>query len=254
MRESILNTGGSPQKRWQYRIGLRFLLVMVFFAALILGWVTREYRQAERRTALVAELSTIGVLTILDEPTGLALLVKKFFPKYEQPLRERIGIGWFQRPTVFVCTKLEDEQVPFAVKQLKALGTVRAVHTQGPHLTQRGVSDLQDGLPGVEIVPAANPALHRYFRDQVSHEHFATEGLQLAGLLVLGLFGTAVFFAWPLMRRRRQRASAAYAGEVSVGGANRIAARGAIGREGFDSFGSLISGRGAPDSTRRIPV
>jgi hypothetical protein len=37
------------------------------------------------------------------------------------------------------------------------------------------------------------------------HEHLAVEGLQLLGLLVLGLLGTVLFFAWPLMRRRRPR-------------------------------------------------
>jgi hypothetical protein len=205
MRESMPHASSAPAMRWQYRFGLKFLLVTVLFAALILGWVTREYRGAERRTALVSELSGVGVLTLLNEPTGLALLVKKVLPKYEQPLRNRIGIGCFERPTAFVCTRLTDEQVPFAVERLRLLGTVRAIHTEGPGLTQRGVSEMQSGLPGVDVVPSANPALHRYFRDQVTHEHLATEGLQLAALLAAGLFGTLVLFAWPLVKRRRRR-------------------------------------------------
>jgi hypothetical protein len=73
-------------------------------------------------------------------------------------------------------------------------------------LTQQGISGLQLGLPGVDVVPSSNPALQRYFREQLSHpEHLAVEGLQLLGLLVLGLLGTVLFFAWPLMRRRRPR-------------------------------------------------
>jgi hypothetical protein len=205
MRESIPHAAGSPPTRWQYRIGLRFLLAMIFFAALILAWFTREFRQADRRTALVAELSGAGVVPLLDEPTALSQLVMAIAPRSEPALGRRIGRGWFDRPTVFVCRQLQDERVPFAVERLNLLGTVREVHTQGTGLTPQGISELQLGLPGIDVVPSANPALHRYFRDQVSHEHLAIEGLQLAGLLLLGLLGTLLFFAWPLLRRRRPR-------------------------------------------------
>jgi hypothetical protein len=205
MSDAIPRAAGSAPKKWQYRFGLKFVLATVLFAALFLGWVMREYRQAEQRTALVAELTGVGVVPFLEEPTGLALLVKKVFPKYERPLGERIGRGWFGRPTVFVCRQLQDEQVPYALERLRFLGTVREVHTQGPRLTQRGVSELQNGLPGVDVVPSANPALHRYFRDQVEHEHLAVEGLQLAGLLALGLIGAVLFFAWPLRGHRRPK-------------------------------------------------
>ena len=132
---------------------------------------------------------------------------KKVVPKFERPLGERIGRGWLERPTVFVCRQLSDEQVPFALERLNLLGTVREVHTQGPRLTPRGISELQSGLPGAEIVPSANPALHRYFRDQVEHEHLATEGLQFVGSLALGLLGTLIFFAWPHLKRRGTRSS-----------------------------------------------
>ena len=193
----------STPHRWRYRIGLKFLLATVCLAALVLAWFTREYRQAQRRTALVAELSSVGVISILDEPTGLDMIVMRFSPKYERALRDRIGMGWLYRPTVFLCARLKDEQVPFAVERLTRLGTVREIHTNGTNLTATGVSDLQSGLPDVNIVPAANPSLQHYFRDQVEHEHLATEGLQLAGLLILGLLATVAFFAWPLVRRHR---------------------------------------------------
>ena len=142
------------------------------------------------------------MFSIHDEPTGLDLLVMKFSPKYAAALRKQIGMGWLYRPTVFVCARLEDEQVPFAIERLRRLGTVREIHTGGPNLTQHGVAALQSGLPDVNVVPASNPSLHHYFRDQVQHEHLATEGLQLAGLIILGILGTVAFFAWPLMRRR----------------------------------------------------
>ena len=162
MSDAIPGAAGSAPKKWQYRFGLKFVLATVLFAALFLGWVMREHRRAERRTALVAELSGVGVVPLLEEPTGLALLVKKVHPKFERPLGERIGRGWLERPTVFVCRQLPDEQVPFALERLNLLGTVREVHTQGPHLTARGISELQSGLPGVDVVRSTNPCgLHR---------------------------------------------------------------------------------------------
>jgi hypothetical protein len=196
--------------RWQYRIGLRFLLVMILFSALVLAWVANESRRAERRTALVSELTRVGVSPLLEEPTGFGQLVKGLLPRYERRLGERIGRGWFDRPTVFVCRGLEDRQVPFAVERLRRLGTVREVHTQGPGLTPRGVSGLRNGLPGVNVVPSAKPALHRYFKDQVSHEHFAGEGLGLAAMLAVGLLGTLIFLAWPLLWRGRPRRAIAF--------------------------------------------
>jgi hypothetical protein len=191
--------------RWHYRFGLRFLLAMVLLAALILGWVAREHRRADERTFLVAQLHGVGVLSILDEPTGLALLLKKFLPRYERRLGDRIGRGWFDRPTVFECTRLKDEEVPYAAERLRRLGTVREIHTRGTQLTQQGASALQSSLPGVDVVPSANPSLHRYYNAQVYHEHFASEGLELAALLASGLLGTLIFLAWPLVRRRRPR-------------------------------------------------
>jgi hypothetical protein len=137
--------------RWHYRFGLKFMLATVLLAALILGWVVPEQRRADERTALVAELTGVGVRPILDEPTAWGLLLMGGDrPGYRRWLRERFGSGWFDRPTVFVCARLEDKQVPYAVERLRRLGTVREVHTQGPALTQRGVSGLQSGLPGID--------------------------------------------------------------------------------------------------------
>jgi hypothetical protein len=202
MRESTSRRVPTAPNRWQYRIGLRFLLVTVCFAGLIMAWVSREHTAANRRTALVAELSGLGVVPIVEEPTGFGQIVKKVLPTYEQSIIAWIGRGWFDRPTVFVCRQLEDDRVPFAVERLKLLGTVREIHTQGPGLSDRGISELRGGLPDVDVVPWANPALHRYFHDHVGHEHLATEGLLLAGLMLICLLGTLVFFAWPLVRRR----------------------------------------------------
>ena len=191
--------------RWHYRFGMRFLLATVLLLALILGWVVPKQRRADERTALVAELAGVGVQPILEEPTTLGLLVMG-------GLNEKHRRGWrmvrwwlVRRPTVFVCRHLEDKQVPYAVERLSRLGTVQEVHTQGPRLTQQGVS-AQSGLPGIEVVPSANPALHRYFRDQVEHDHHDGKSLKLAALLALGLLGTLAFFAWPLVRRRRTQA------------------------------------------------
>jgi hypothetical protein len=91
------------------------------------------------------------------------------------------------------------------VERIRRLGIVREVHTQGPGLSQQGISELQGGLPGVDVVPSANPALHRYFRDQVEHTHSGAEGLKLAAVLAAGLLGILIFFAWPLVRHRRRK-------------------------------------------------
>jgi hypothetical protein len=73
----------------------------------------------------------------------------------------------------------------------------------GSRLTQRGVSALKTGLPGVDVALSASWAPHRYFRNQVEHTHSDIEGRKLAAVLALGLLGILIFFAWPLMRRRR---------------------------------------------------
>ena len=192
--------------RWRYRFGLKFMLATVLLAALILGWVVPEQRRADERTALVAELTGVGVRPILEEPTAWGLLLMGGNrPGYKRWLRDRFGSGWFDRPTVFVCARLEDKQVPYAVERLRRLGTVREVHTQGRGLTQRGVSGLQSGLPDIDVVPSANPALHRYFREQVEHEHSGAEGLKLAAVLAAGLLGILILFALPLVRHRRPK-------------------------------------------------
>ena len=205
MAESIPLAADEAPMKWQYRIGLRFLLVMVLFAAMFLAWIAREARRAERRTVLVAELAGLGIAPVLEEPTGLYLLVEKLRPGSPRRLGEWIGRGWLERPTVFASRALDDERVPLAVERLRQLGTVRELHTGGSGLSERGVSRLRSGLPGVNVVPSAKPALHRYFNEQVSHEHFAAEGLALAALLGLVLLGTLIFLAWPLSKRPRRR-------------------------------------------------
>ena len=90
--------------RWHYRFGMRFLLATVLLAALILGWLVPEQRRADERTALIAELAGVGVHPILEEPTAWGfLLLKGNRPGYTRWLRDRLGSGWFDRPTVFVC-------------------------------------------------------------------------------------------------------------------------------------------------------
>lgn len=217
MPDSIRHAVSSTRRQWRYRFGLRFLLAIVLLAALFSGWVASEHRRAAERTALVAQLSGVGVRPILEEPTGFGLLVKKVVPGQERALRKRIGGGWFLRPTVFVCMQLEDEKVPYAAERLRRLGTVREFHTQGPRLSPRGISALRSGLPGIDVVPSANRAQHRYLRDQVEHEHLAIEGLELAGLVCVGLVGTLLLLAWPFRGgRRSQVVGTERDGEVSA--------------------------------------
>jgi hypothetical protein len=205
MSEPTPNTADATPRRQRFRFGLRGLLVAVSLLGLALGLVAREHHRAEERTALVAELARAGVRPLLEEPTGVALLVRKFLPRREAWVRDRIGKGWFSRPTVFACSRLGDEHVPYAIERLRRLGTVREIHFRGRRLTEQGVSELRDGLPGVGVVPSNNRALHRYFNDQVGHEHLATEALALLALLAAGLLGILAIITWPLVRRRRPR-------------------------------------------------
>lgn len=204
MSETTLSTAGPTASSRRFQFGVTSLLAAVLVSGLALGWVASKHRQAAEREALVAELDSVGVHPILNEPTGFALLVKKVIPGRESWLRERIGGGWFDRPTVFVCSHLEDQQVSYAVERMARLATVREVHIQGPQLTERGASGLRNGLPGVGVVPSANPALHSYFRSQVDHEHFAFAGAGwMALLVIIGLCGTVAFVVRSFVRRRR---------------------------------------------------
>jgi hypothetical protein len=72
-------------------------------------------------------------------------------------------------------------------------------------VTQGECPGCEGGLPGIDIDRSANPAHHRYFRDQVEHEHSGAEGLKLAAVLAAGPLGILNFFAWPLVRHRRPK-------------------------------------------------
>jgi hypothetical protein len=149
--------------RRKFFSGMRGLLAAIVLIALGLGWLAYEHRRAERRTILVAELARSGTLSRLDEPTVVGQVVKKFWPRREAWMRDRIGGGWFDHPSIFVCFNLHDEQVPGIVQRLRELGTVKEVHYHGDQLTEAGISGLRAGLPEVNVVPNASPALHRYF-------------------------------------------------------------------------------------------
>jgi hypothetical protein len=189
-------------------LGLRGLLLAVLLLAVAFGGIALQHRRAEERTALVAELARVGVHSRSVEPTALAEFVRKFLPQHEAWIGDRIGPGWFSRPTVFVCFQLSDEQVPDAIERLRRLETVREVHLHSQRLTERGASQLRSGLPGVGVMPD-DPALTTYFNDQVYQEHFAAGGAALTALLAIGLLGILALFAWPLVRRPRSRRGAA---------------------------------------------
>ena len=199
-------SGSSPAKR-RFRFGLRSLIAAVALLGVAFGSIAREHRRAEQRVALVSELVPLGVRPLLEEPTGLGLFVRKVLPNRacETWIGERIGAGWFSRPTVFVCVSLGDEQVPFVVERLRRLGTVREVQLQGEQLTERGASELRSGLPGVGVVASNDPALQRYYHEQVDHEHAAVEGAALAALLAIGLLGILGGIAWTVVRRVRTK-------------------------------------------------
>ena len=93
--------------RRHYRFGLKFMLATVLLAALILGWVVPEQRRADEKTALVAELTGVGVRPDLRKSPRRGASPNGGEPPRVQAVAalSRFGSGWFDRPTVFVCAR-----------------------------------------------------------------------------------------------------------------------------------------------------
>ena len=205
--------------RGRFRFGLKGLLATVLALTLVFGWVGCENRRAQQQPILVADLVGVGVQPQLEEPTSLGLLIKKRIPDQERWVSERIGEGWLSRPTVFLCTKLKDEQVPYAIERWQRLGTVREIHYQSPNLTAQGIDRIRGGLPGVGVVPRANPALQRYYNDQIRGTHFALGGVMIEAALAIVLFGVLASIVWSLLSLIGRRMSGKHrAGQAGVRG------------------------------------
>jgi hypothetical protein len=183
--------------------GTRGLLFVILSLALVFGWFGREYRRAEERTMLVAELARENASSRLNEPTLSGQLVRKFLPGRERRIRDKVGGGWFDRPTVFVLFHLTDAKVSGVAERLRKLGTVREVHYDGPDLTERGVEALRDGLPGVNVVPNASTDLHRYWLMRTRSETVAYEAMffTIAVLIAFCLMAVALL-RWFVRRLR----------------------------------------------------
>ena len=195
----------------RFRFGLKRLFATVLALALAFGWVGCENRRAQRQSRLVAVLQDVGVQPILEEPTALAFFIKKRFPGREEWVREHLGEGWLSRPTVFLCSELTDEHVPYATERLKRLGTVREVHYQSRELTKRGIDTIRRSLPGVGVVPRDNPSLQRYYNSQVKGAHFAVGGLIVEaslGIVLLGILVAVIMAVLALVSHRGHGAPA----------------------------------------------
>jgi hypothetical protein len=166
------------------------MLSFIVLLGLAFGWLGRENRRAREQESLLAELAVVGVRVVSQEPTTLWLWVAKHVPQWESRLRDRVGEGWLSRPTVFTCTNINVEQIPFIADRLRRLGTVREVHYQNGPLTGDGVSRLRSGLPGVNVAPRDRRDLQTYSLSQYRSEHFASGVFVIdlslaAGLLVM---------------------------------------------------------------------
>ncbi len=210
MSEAMIRPPGPAPLKRRFQLGLRGLLATILVLALICGWIAREHRRAQERTALVAELGSVGISPCLEEPTGLDFWIKKRIPGREAWVRDRIGEGWLSCPTVFVCWTLADSQVPYAVDRLRRLGTVREVHYQNGPLTETGIAQMRTGLPDVGVVPRANPSLQRYYLSKTTGEQFALSGLVFEAFLAIGLLGILSAIILPLVTLvvSRRRAAA----------------------------------------------
>ena len=151
--------------------GTRGLLAFIVFMALGLGWFAHLYRQAERRTILLDELARSDMHDMLNEPTVVGQVIKKFWPGRESWVRGRIGSGWIDKPSIFKSGKIVDDQVAGIAQNIRELGTVREVHYDGERLSEAGIASLRDGLPGVNVVPYDLTELHHYFRSMMIGTH-----------------------------------------------------------------------------------
>jgi len=194
-------------RRGRFRFGLKGLMATVLAFTLVFGWIGCENRRAQQQPILVADLVGVGVQPELEEPTSLGLFIRRRIPDQEAWVRERIGEGWLSRPTVFLCTKLKDEQVPFAIERWKRLGTVREVHYQSPNLTKRGIDKIRGSLRGVGVVPRANPALQRYYNNQTRGTHFALGGVMIEATFAIILLGVLASIVWSLLALTGRRRS-----------------------------------------------
>ena len=194
--------GPGPTGR-RFRFGLRGLLGAVLVLGVGFGWLAREDRRTREQAALIAELSPARVRVDFQKMTPLGEWVLKHLPRREKWLRDQIGDGWLHNPTIFTAISLEDGQISFVADRLSRLGTVREVLLQNPQLTERGLSRLRIGLPGVNIVPRDRPELHTYWRSETSRTHFAAGALAIDAALALGLLAVVCVAARSAVRRFR---------------------------------------------------
>ncbi|HUE72876.1 MAG TPA: hypothetical protein VMP01_18470 [Pirellulaceae bacterium] len=188
----------APARRPRFQFGLRGLLIFVTLLAVATAWIAYLNRQAQNRTRLTAELVRSGILVDLEEPNWLGQLAKKFVPKREPWLRERLGRGWLGYPTVFCAWELKEEQVPETADRLKRLGTVREFHFRREP-PEAVATAMRRELPDMDVLTTTS-AIRTYYQRRVSQPVFAFEGAGFLALLVLGLIGTAGLIVWKWRR------------------------------------------------------
>ncbi len=195
-----------PVNRRPNSSGTRRLLTLILLVALGLGWFGHHYRQAERQTILLGELAKSNMYPMLNEPTLVGQVVKKFWPGREASIRGKIGSGWFDNPSIFLGGKIVDDQVPGIARRLRELGTVREVHYDGARLTGAGIAGLRDGLPGVNVVPYDSPELHHYFRAMMTGTHALYGPLWvMLGVAITLLASFVLAIRWLVRRLRAGR-------------------------------------------------
>lgn len=189
----------SARKR-RFQFGLRSLLIVVTLLALFTGWIGHLNRRAAERTKLTAELVSRGILVDLEEPNWLGQLVKKFAPRRERWLRERLGGGWLGYPTVLCCWELREDHLPANLERIKRLGTVREFHFRLEPSPQVAAT-MRRELPGIDVL-TSNAAIRTYYQRRLTQPAFAFEGAAILALLVLGVIGVLAASLWWLVKRR----------------------------------------------------
>lgn len=189
-----------PTRHRRFQFGLRALLVVVTLLALFTAWIGHLNRRATQRTRLTAELVSRGILVDLEEPNWLGQIVRKYAPRREPWLRERLGSGWLGYPTVLGCWEMKEEHLSENLERIKRLGTVREVHLrQAP--SPQVAEAMRRELAGIDVVDSGKAGIGTYYQRRLSQPIFAFEGAAFLALIGLVVIGTLAGLAWRLTRR-----------------------------------------------------
>jgi hypothetical protein len=123
-----------PRRR--LRFGLRGLIGSILLIGLALGLIAREDRRVRTQSAVIADLSRMGVHAGGHRPTLPCFIAMKLYSTNNRAIENRfsrwVDPGWFYRVEWFNAGRLEEERMPAVVERLVRLGAVKEVYFNEP--------------------------------------------------------------------------------------------------------------------------